>query len=193
LGENKISTDKLVSECSDNQLVFKLADGDKKALAELMKRYRSRALNFACRYLGDFDEAEDAVQECFVKIYFNRGRFDYEKAFKPWFYTILTNCCRDRIRKKTLFMSMLERFKAHREQENPEPVETDNEQAKMLQKALSRLSPSKREILSLRFNEDMSYQEIAETLGVSQGTVMSRLFRAKKELETILKNMGVIS
>lgn len=191
MGEKDIITDKPADKRSDNQLMAKLVDGDKTALVEIMRRYRVKAINFSYRFLGDFDEAEDAAQECFVKVYYNCRRFDLDRSFTPWFYTILTNCCRDRIRKKSLFSDMIDRFKTHNKSDSIQIENNQNENAELLKKALVKLSPSKREIITLRFTDDMSYQEIAETLGISQGTVMSRLFRAKKELENILKKMGV--
>ena len=191
MGEKEIITNKLVGQCDDNQLMVKLAGGDKRALVELMKRYRVKAINFSYRYLGDFDDAEDAAQDCFVKVYYNCQRFDPGKSFTSWFYTILVNCCRDRIRNRNLFFDMIERFKIHKTLDDSQAENSQSENAELLKNALLKLPPSKREIITLRFAEDMSYQEIAETLGISQGTVMSRLFRAKKELEKILKNMGI--
>jgi len=168
-----------------------LADGNKQALTELMKRYRVKAINFSYRYLGDFDNAEDAAQDCFIKIYYNRKRFDPDKPFSPWFYTILVNCCRDRLRRKNLFVDFIERYKVKQNIDKTPSISDDNDLAEYFNKALMKLAPAKREIITLRFTQDMSYQEIAETLGINQGTVMSRLFRAKKELEKILTNMGI--
>lgn len=181
------------SECPDRELIGKVKTGDKQAFSELMKKYRSKALNFAFRYLGDFNDAEDVTQDCFVKIYFNRARIDKNRPFAPWFYRILVNCCRDRLRQKGRFASFLERFRLSRQVDDI-PTSYDynqSEYAKILEKALSKLSASKCEVIALRFNQDLSYQEISEILGISMGTVMSRLFRAKKELKKTLKSMGV--
>jgi RNA polymerase sigma-70 factor (ECF subfamily) len=179
-------------EARDDRGLFKLlADGDKRAFSEIMKKYRNRALNFAYRYLGDFAEAEDVAQDCFVKIYYNRKRFDASREFDPWFYQILANCCRDRIRKKSRFADFLERFKQEKELEAIPDENPGRPDTSLLARALQKLPPAKREIIALRFDEDLSYEEIGVALGISQGTVMSRLHRAKKDLETILKEMGV--
>jgi len=191
LEEKEITIDKLVGECDDNQLMRMLAAGNKPALSELMKRYRNKAINFSYRYLGDFDDAEDAAQDCFIKVYYNRKRFDPDKPFSPWFYTILVNCCRDRLRRKNLFAEFIERYKVQQNIDKTPSISDDNDLAEYFNKALMKLAPAKREIITLRFTQDMSYQEIAETLGINQGTVMSRLFRAKKELEKILTNMRI--
>jgi len=172
-------------------LYRRLAAGDREAFAEIMKLYRAAALNFAYRFLGDFDEAEDAAQDCFVKIFQNCRRFDPARPFKTWFYTILINCCRDRIRHKNRFAGFLEKFKDTAETAADPPDLSAGESAKLFQQALAKMEPSRREIIILRFNDDLSYKEIARTLGISEGTVMSRLFRAKKELEKIIKALGV--
>jgi len=191
LEEKDIIINKPVSEYDDSQLMRMLAAGNKPALAELMKRYRVKAINFSYRYLGDFDDAEDAAQDCFVKVYYNCKRFDPDKPFSPWFYTILVNCCRDRLRQKNLFVEFIERYKLQQDIDKTPSAGKNDDFAEYFSRALMKLTPAKREIITLRFTQDMSYQEIAETLNISQGTVMSRLFRAKKELEKILTSMGI--
>jgi RNA polymerase sigma-70 factor, ECF subfamily len=178
---------------ADEVLVMNLANGNKNALDELMRRYRRKALSFAYRYLNDFDDAEDAAQDSFVKVYHFAARFDNRTGFSSWYYTILINCCRDKLRQKKrfgLFSKKLEKEIADCPQENVE-YPPDNK-AQLLQTALQKLSSEKREILLLRLSQQLSYEEMAKSLGISIGTVMSRLFRAKKELEKILKEMGAI-
>jgi RNA polymerase sigma-70 factor (ECF subfamily) len=191
LEEKDLSSDKREILETDRQLLERLIHGDKSAFTEIMNRYRSRALNFAYRYLGDFDEAEDAAQDCFVKIYHNRHRFDITKEFEPWFYQILANCCRDRIRKRSRFADFLERFKAEKQSVGYAPEAEMKLNPELFIDALQKLAPAKREIIVLRFSEDLSYEEIAKALGISVGTVMSRLHRAKKDLEKILKNKRI--
>ena len=176
----------------ENKLFEEFAAGDKQAFSEIMKKYRNKSLNFAYRYLGDFDEAEDAAQDCFVKIYFNCRRFDPSRPFDPWFFSILTNCCRDRLRHRNRFTRFIERLRSVAGIEgSPEDIYREDN-SYILNKAIQKLSPSIREIIAFRFSQDLSYQEIAETLKISQGTVMSRLFRAKRDLEKILMGMGVV-
>jgi RNA polymerase sigma-70 factor (ECF subfamily) len=177
----------------DEVLVVNLANGDKYALDELMRRYRRKALSFAYRYLNDFDDAEDAAQDSFVKVYHFAGRFDNRTGFSSWYYTILINCCRDKLRQRKrfgLFSKKLEQEIANSALEDSN--DSSAEKSRLLQAALQKLSPDKREILSLRLSQQLSYEEMSKMLGISIGTVMSRLFRAKKELEKILKETGAI-
>lgn len=180
-------------QLADEVLAMNLANGDKYALDELMRRYRRKALSFAYRYLNDFDDAEDAAQDSFVKVYHFAARFDNRTGFSSWYYTILINCCRDKIRQRKrfgLFAKKLEQEIAN----SPEKNSNDStaEKSRLLQAALQKLPPDKREILSLRLSQQLSYEEMSKMLGISIGTVMSRLFRAKKELEKILKETGAI-
>lgn len=179
-------------QLTDEALVMNLAGGEKQALSVLMQRYRRKALSFAYRYLGDFDDAEDAAQDSFVKVYHFAGRFDNRSTFSGWFYSILINCCRDRLRQRKRFGLFTKRLEQETVTANPGPEYELRDQAKMLQMALQKLAPDKREILTLRLSQELSYEEMAKTLGISIGTVMSRLFRAKKELEKMLKEMGAI-
>lgn len=178
---------------TEKELIIEYVAGNRKAFSKIMKKYRNKALNFAYRYLGDFDEAEDAAQDCFVKIYLNRKRFKLDKEFEPWFYRILTNVCRDKLRKRGRFTDFKERFQ--REKHSESELESSDKKIKpdteLFTRALQKLEPSKREVIILRFNKDLSYEEIAGVLDINPGTVMSRLHRAKKELEKILKTMGI--
>jgi len=174
------------------ELLKNFAAGDKRAFSEIMKKYRHKALNFAYRFLGDMDEAEDAAQDCFVKMYFNHKKYELSRPFEPWFYSILANCCRDRIRRQTRFAIFAERFKMQAATSESRTGTIAEDYSRIFAQAMQKLAPDKREIIALRFTQDLSYQEIAEALGINQGTVMSRLFRAKKDLEKILKGMGVI-
>ncbi|NLI16715.1 MAG: RNA polymerase sigma factor [candidate division Zixibacteria bacterium] len=180
-------------QLADEELIVNLVGGDKYALDELMRRYRRKALSFAYRYLNDYDDAEDAAQDSFVKVYYFASRFDNRTSFSSWYYTILINCCRDKLRQKKrfgLFSKRYEQTIMNSPQNGPD--NSIDERTRLLPNALARLSAGKREILALRLSQQLSYEEISKTLGISVGTVMSRLFRAKKELEKILKDMGAI-
>lgn len=191
MGERDLKTNAGEASWTDRELIARYAAGERRAFSELMKIYRNKALNFAYRYLGDIDEAEDAAQDCFVRIYLNRQRFDINKAFEPWFYRILTNICRDRLRKKGRFDNLKDRFKQEKLTEKNGTNGNTIAGSELFVQALQKLDSAKREVLILRFNKDLSYEEIAKALDISPGTVMSRLHRAKKELEKILKKMGI--
>ncbi len=180
------------AETADEELMAQIAAGDKQSFSVLMMRYRRKAISLAHRYVGDFDEAEDIAQDSFVKVYQNAGHFDRNKRFSAWFYTILINSCRDRIRHAKRRSDFSRLYEQNKKLEPANDTEKHSTNAEMLRIAMSKLPPDKREILSLRLADDLSYEEISEILKISTGTVMSRLFRAKKELEKILINMGAL-
>lgn len=178
------------ADIADEELMVQIAAGDKQAFSTLMARYRRKAISLAYRYVGDFDEAEDMAQDSFVKVYQNASLFDRKRRFSSWFYTILINACRDRSRQMKRRSVFAKRYEEDRKLESILETDRASDNSEMLKIALAKLSPDKREILALRLADDLSYEEIAGILKVSLGTVMSRLFRAKKELEKILRNMG---
>ena len=178
-------------KAGEQELFGRFCAGDNRAFADILKKYRSKALNFAYRYLGDMDDAEDAAQECFVKLYRSRKSFEIGRPFEPWFYRILANCCRDRIRHQNRFTDFVERFSVEKKAETQAFSHNPGHYSEALAAALLRLSQDKREVIALRFDQELSYEDIARALNISEGTVMSRLHRAKKELERILKSMGL--
>ncbi len=189
--ENDLNTKAPEGVSDEKKLIADYVTGNRRAFSELMKKYRNKALNFAYRYLGDIEEAEDAAQDCFVKIYLNRQRFDLSKEFEPWFYRILTNICRDKLRKRGRFADFKDRFQQEKLTELGSAKAKVKPDTELFTRALQKLDPDKREVIILRFNRDLSYDEIARALDISPGTVMSRLHRAKKELEKIFKIMGI--
>ncbi len=191
LEEKEINLSAQSEMWTEKELIAEFVSGNRRAFSDLMKKYRNKALNFAYRYLGDFEEAQDAAQDTFVRIYLNRERFDIDKEFEPWFYRILTNICRDRLRKRGRFDNFKERYQQEKLTESQNPGSEVGADSELFAQALQKLDPAKREIISLRFNKDLSYEEIAKALDISPGTVMSRLHRAKKDLEKIFKTMGI--
>jgi len=152
--------------------------GDREAFRHLVERYQTEAVGHAVAILGNREDALDAVQESFIDAFQALNRFDLSCRFYPWFYTILRNCCYKLAagRKKRGMSSMNEL-----EILAPAPGVT-SEEMMMLERALLELSPQERELLTLKHLDGLSYEELAERLDVPQGTVMSRLYHARKHL-----------
>jgi RNA polymerase sigma-70 factor (ECF subfamily) len=163
---------------SDAELVIAARTGDLDAFTELVERYRLPALRFAYGIAGN--EAEDAVQEAFVKAFRNLGGFRTEAAFKPWLFTIVANEARNRRR------SLSRRNKLElqvREQPRPVGVAVDevfaqHDQRQRLLDVVSRLPGRYREVIALRYFAELSESETAEVLSCPLGTAKSRLSRA---------------
>jgi RNA polymerase sigma-70 factor (ECF subfamily) len=155
-----------------------LRAGDREAFRHLVERYQTQAIGHAVAILGNREDASDAVQEAFIDAFQSLGSFDLSRRFYPWFYIILRNCCykfaASRRRRETAGTDELEILA-------PTPGVT-NEETLLLERALLELSPPERELLTLKHLDGLSYEELSERLGVPQGTIMSRLYHARKHL-----------
>jgi RNA polymerase sigma-70 factor (ECF subfamily) len=141
-------------------------------------------------FLYDADEAADLCQDAFLKAYNNIGRFDEHRSFYPWLYTILKNLCinykkrASRYKSSELFEETVPSSYA-----NPETELLEKDASERLVTAISRLPDMYREILVLKVYNNLSYEDIAKTLDIPKGTVMSRLYNARVKLRNILKEM----
>ncbi len=178
---------------SDTALLERFAAGDRSALDDLFRRYRTVAFRVAYRFLGREADALDAVQEAFVKALTNLERFRGRSSFKTWLLRIVTNAALDVGRHR--------RRQAHTPQaprhDPPDrfgpaelpPPEAELERADLREKidtALARLPDPQRQTFVLHVEAGLSYREVADALGISIGTVMSRLFYARQKLKALL-------
>jgi RNA polymerase sigma-70 factor (ECF subfamily) len=161
----------------DSTTVRRCLEGDPDAFRTLVERYQGRALAHAIGIIGNRDDAQDAVQDAFLNAHRALRTFDRERVFYSWFYAILRNCCYKLLaRRRTdavdhpLRLDLLE----------APGVAVDDRLA--IERALAALSPTDREIVMLRHLDGLSYAELAASLEVPLGTVMSRLFNARKRL-----------
>ncbi len=195
------SKDEPIEELQDDELVDRSRDGDEKAYRELVTRYQQRAFRIAYDILRRREDAEDAVQEAFVKAYLSLSSFRGQSSFYTWLYRIVYNMSIDFKRKQGRGGGPASEFKEEILNENPtassvlgkveapEAVALRKEQGKRIQQALAELSEEHRAVITLREFEGMSYDEIAECSGVSKGTIMSRLHYARKKMQELLKDL----
>jgi RNA polymerase sigma-70 factor (ECF subfamily) len=182
--------------CSDEELVQHHLDGDGQAFNELVERYSSRIYNLAFRFLLDRAEAEDIVQETFLRAYVALPHSQKGRPFRPWVITIALNACRSALRKKRplLFAEMVSREEDEdeylenipSENESPADAMETEELEDVLRKAVTTLPAEERMILTLRYNEDLSYEEIGEQLHIPVSSVGTHLYRAKRRLYAAL-------
>lgn len=172
---------------SDEQLVTKYLKGDEKAFEILIKRYLKPIFNFSFRFVGNSEDAQDITQEVFVKVWRHLKKFDKNKKFKTWIFTIAKNICLDWLRKKqTISFSELKyngdnKFFVENIPDNHsllhevlEKIDLEN----FLNKALEKLSPEYKMVLFLRYNNHLKFREIAEILEKPLNTVKSYHQRA---------------
>ena len=181
----------------DLELVRRCLRGEDSAWAALLQTHSRRIYNLCYRFTGRTSESEDLTQEVFIKIFQTLKTFDAAQgAFETWLARVARNHLVDHYRrtKKDRVTSSLE-DEASGLEEKPSPtvepvarVES-RERKELLQQALDRLSPDLREAVVLRDLQDLDYDEIAQVLGVPEGTVKSRINRGRLELARVIKRM----
>ena len=170
----------------EQQWVDAARRGDKGAFNRLVQAYQRPVYNLTYRMLGSSEEAEDAAQETFLRAYARLGQYDPQMKFSTWVFSIANHHCIDRLRKRrTTHISIddnpvLENLVEETPQ--PEHQALDREQGAELHTLISQLDPDYRTPLVLRYWEDLSYEEIAQSMGVTVAAVKSRLFRARQQL-----------
>jgi RNA polymerase sigma-70 factor (ECF subfamily) len=173
--------------------------GDREAFGAIVQKYMKPAYYVALGYVGTPDDALDISQDAFVNAFRHIKRFDSSKKFFPWFYSILKNLCmnhltRVRRRREDSIDAMAEEEGEVRiplETASPEQDAARREMGRKIGTALLQLRPKEREIIILQHFQDYSYQEIADLLGIPIGTVMSRLYSARRALRKELERLGV--
>lgn len=171
-------------------LARKAQSGDQAAFATLVQRYSGAIFNQAYRMLNDAHEAEDAVQEVFLRAYRNLASFDPERRFVTWLLTIGSNHCIDRLRRRRMRWLTLDdvAFWLPSAETGPEGRALLDERRMAVQRALQRLPENYRAVTVLRYWHDLSYLEIAASLGLTEATVKTRLHRARKMLAEALED-----
>ncbi len=178
----------------DRDLALKAVRGDHEAFGELVRRHQSGVYNAAYRMTGNRQDAEDAAQEAFIRAYRAIGSLDPSRPPGPWFRKIAVNVCLNRLEKHPAFPLEDEYIVTHSSAapgsgSEPESQIMERERSREIHGALLSLPPRYRAVVELRHFQELSYTEIAETLGRPLSDVKSDLFRARKILAEKLDNL----
>jgi RNA polymerase sigma-70 factor, ECF subfamily len=185
------SLNTMVLERSERELVEACQLGERDAFRELFEIHRDRVYSIALRYSGDESAAMDIAQDTFVKLFASIGDFRGAAAFQTWIYRLVVNSCFDYRRRSRRLVPLADGFLSTlRASADALSDLLRREVHTSLHSAIERLSPPLRMVIVLRYTEGLSYEEIAEALNCSQGTVASRLNRAHKALERTLSHLG---
>jgi RNA polymerase sigma-70 factor (ECF subfamily) len=187
---------------ADADVVQRARAGDHAAFRVLVERYQGRAYRLALRVLRDEDQAQDVVQDAFLKVYGSLDRFEGRSGFYTWLYRIVMNLCLDRKRRdrsdrevewdeETAGGSLADPSGAASTQSGPEAEVERSELRTFVARAIEALPEDARRAIQLREIDGLSYQEIADALGIPKGTVMSRLYYARRRLQEALRAAGV--
>ena len=181
----------------DLELVKKAKEGDRRAFGRLVETYQRRVYALAYGILRNREDAWDSAQEAFVKAYKSLDKFEGNASFYTWIYRITYNVAIDHLRSRSRKevsdlpesrqVDEALRRAGHGSKGDPDEETHRRELKAVLSKAMARLSEKHRAIIVLREIEGLSYEEMAEVLEISKGTVMSRLFHARKNLQTLMQ------
>ena len=175
-------------------LISRARGGDREAFGALVEQYRDNVYRLAYRMCGNAYDADEAAQEAFVAAWRALPNFRGEAKFSTWLYRLTTNAAIDVMRREKRHQTVGDGEMVDLADDADSPQETveRTEQQEAVQKALSTLSEEYREVLLLRYMEELDYAEIAEVLQLPSGTVKSRINRAKAALKTALLKSGNI-
>lgn len=182
---------------TDEELIRRFQAGDESAFEEIVHRYKNRLMNFAYRFVLDRQEAEDIVQDTFLKVYQNRYAYKEIAKFSTWIYTITANLAKTVLRKqrnrKLFFFSRLGpedkdmEFPSH-ERDAQSKIEGKFDE-RAIQRAIIKLPEHFRTAIILRDIQELSYEEISNIINAPLGTVKSRINRARLKLQEELEEM----
>jgi RNA polymerase sigma-70 factor (ECF subfamily) len=182
---------------TDEQLMLRAGQGEKRAFDEIVRRYTSRMINLAYQILGDRDLAEDIGQETFLRAYRSAARYREISKFSTWLYTIAINLCRNELRRRKFKTYSLEGM-AEREDSDRLRIDIADERMKpdldlerkeigtFVREAVATLPDKFKTPLVLRDIQGLTYEEIGDILKLPEGTVKSRINRARLRVRHIL-------
>lgn len=187
-------------EIDEKKVIKRAAKGDADAFEQLVLTYQTPIYNLCLRMIGNPEDAADLTQEAFIKAWKNLGGFQFESAFSTWLYRLASNTCLDHLRsvKRRPQVSLTAEDSDGETQTmdfpdpapSPEAAVIVKEEQELLARAMDALDEQQRQILTLRAVNELSYAEIAELLGIKEGTVKSRLARTRDALRKILLESG---
>jgi RNA polymerase sigma-70 factor (ECF subfamily) len=188
------------AEISDAQLIRQFKDGRQAAFDQLVIRHQRRIYAITRRMTGSHDDADDLAQETFLAAYRAMERFDERQSFIAFISRIAINLCINHLRRRRRWLKIQTQRPEEAARASTGRVHSDlgeqmerDEMMARLQEAIAALPPEQKAVLVLKVYEEMSYREIASTLKISPGTVMSRLSRARERLRKRIKDKSLRS
>lgn len=182
---------------TDSELVDMVLSGNPVAFEHLFDRYANSLHQlYLQRTNGNNDDTDDLIQEIFIKAFINLRHYDKQYSFGQWIYTIARNTFIDYIRKRRDDLSIDNTRGQYVSQPaastpNPEENIISKQQQRQIEEYLAQMSPKYRKLVELRFFKDLSYEEIAEKLGLPLGTVKTQIHRARAQLCEFIVKSGI--
>ncbi|OGI34332.1 MAG: hypothetical protein A2259_02580 [Candidatus Moranbacteria bacterium RIFOXYA2_FULL_43_15] len=184
-------------EISDNKLAEIVREGDSERYGEIIDRYQGKLFAYLYRLIGNREEAQDLLQDVFIKVYKNLRGYDAERKFSSWIYRIAHNEAVNHIKRKSLkrfvswesVVSTKDKLESSSNEEGAQDAWIRKEISQEVNAAIDRLPAKYKQVLLLRYYSDNSYEEISEILDRPVNTVGTLINRAKRKLAEELKNL----
>jgi RNA polymerase sigma-70 factor (ECF subfamily) len=179
------SNSKYPNDPEQSRWIAQVKAGDRVAFSQIVEKYQQPVYNICYHMLKNTEEAEDAAQEVFLRVYSKLDTYDDQRQFSTWLFSIASHYCMDRWKRRRFqFVSWddLQHCLSERETIQPEKVFLEAEASQEVHDLLQTLRPDYRLIIILKYWHTMSYEEIAKTLDTTVSTIKSKLFRARKML-----------
>ncbi len=179
-------------DLSDMVLAQQVLDGDQKGFEVLVRRYTNPLFNFICRFLGDYDQACDVLQQVFMRFYTSLPKLGISEPFKPWLFQVARNCCVDELRRRKRYAIQFSQLETENSEGEvtfladmtdpgplPEEIMERHDLQDVLQDAIQSLPPKFRDVVTLRYLAQLSFSEIGKTLHMPEATAKTYFHRAK--------------
>ncbi len=177
----------------EKEWILEAQKGDGEAFCALIGKYENQIYNIAYKFMQNSFDAQDAAQDAIIKMYGSIRKFSFQSAFSTWMYRVVANTCLDLIRRRKPSVPMEEYTDAAVSRDgNPDEQAQNNELGRSIRAAVQELSEKYRTVLILKDMEGLKYEEVAEILSITPGTVKSRLFRAREKLRRILEENRIV-
>ena len=188
-----------MSVLSDALLAQQALAGDQQAFEIMVRRYSTPLFNFICRFLGDYDQACDVLQQVFMRFYTTLPRLGTGEPFKPWLFQVARNCCVDELRRRRRYAIQFSQLEAESSEGElsflneipdssplPEDLAERHDLQQVLNRAIQSLPPKFRAVVLLRYTSQLSFSEIGRTLNMPEATAKTYFHRAKVLLRKLL-------
>ncbi|HEY4386340.1 MAG TPA: sigma-70 family RNA polymerase sigma factor [Ktedonobacteraceae bacterium] len=188
-----------VAELTDAVLAKQALSGDQLAFEALVQRYSTPLFNFIYRFLGDYDQACDALQQVFMRFYTSLPNLATGEPFKPWLFQVARNCCVDELRRRRRYAILFSQLEMENSEGEitfmgdtadpgplPEELAERHDVQHILQEAIQTLPPKFRAVVVLRYVSQLSFSEIGKTLNMPEATAKTYFHRAKVLLRKTL-------
>lgn len=190
-----------MSILSDACLAQQSLAGNQQAFEVMVHRYSTPLFNFICRFLGDYDQAYDVLQQVFMRFYTTLPRLDTGEPFKPWLFQVARNCCVDELRRRRRYAIQFSQLETENNEGElpflneipdtrplPEELAERHDLQQILNKAIQFLPPKFRAVVLLRYSSQLSFSEIGRALNMPEATAKTYFHRAKVLLRKILSS-----